>query len=191
MNAPLDLKLDKDAFDRWLLDQGRKYEWKEGRVVQMSNVTRGHARIVRNIARSLEARLDIESWAVVTSDFGVEKPAFVRFPDVLVEPEAAGRFDVRRSDHAVLLFEVLSPSSVDTDMIEKPAEYATIATLEAYVVVSQDAAICWIWERDPESGAFPVKPVKIAGRVETLALSALGIGLPLAEIYRNIPTADD
>ena len=192
MNAPLDLKLDKASFDRWLLDQDRKYEWKEGRVVQMTNVTRGHSRIVRNIARALEARLDIDAWAVVASDFGVEQVgSFVRFPDVLVEPIDAGDMAARRSDKAVLLFEVLSPSSIDTDMLEKPEEYATFATLEAYIVVSQDAAVCWIWQRDPATGAFPGKPQKVAGRDQSIGLLARGISLPLAEIYRNIPTVDD
>jgi Uma2 family endonuclease len=191
MNAPFDLKLDKAAFNRWLLDQERKYEWKEGRVVQMTNVTRGHSRIVRNIARALEARLDIDTWSVVTSDFGVEKETFVRFPDVLVEPEDAGAFHVRRSESAVLLFEVLSPSSVDTDMLEKPEEYMSFDTLEAYVVASQETAVCWMWQRDPVSGAFPAKPLKVMGRDQSIELKARGIALPLAEIYRNIPTIDD
>lgn len=191
MNAPFDLTLDKASFNRWLLGQERKYEWKEGRIVQMTNVTRGHSRVVRNIARALEARLDIDSWAVVTSDFGVEKETFVRFPDVLVEPEQSGPLDVRRSDTAILLFEVLSPSSVDTDLMEKPEEYMSFDSLEAYVVASQDAAICWVWQRDPETSTFPPKPEKIVGRDQVIALKARGIELPLAEIYRNIPTIDD
>lgn len=191
MNAPVDLKLDKATFNRWLLNQERKYEWKDGRVVQMTNVTRGHSRVVANILRALSSRLDIDKWAVVASDFGVEKATFVRFPDVLVEPEDAGEFKSRRSENAILLFEVLSPSSVDTDMMEKPDEYMSFDTLEAYVVASQDAAICWIWQRDMETGKFPDKPVKISGREQSLDFAARGIALPLAEIYRNIPTIDD
>ncbi len=191
MNAPTDLRLDKATFNRWLLDQERKYEWKDGRVVQMNNVTRGHSRVVANILRALSARLDPDAWAVVASDFGVENETFVRFPDVLVEPESAGPFDVRRSKNAILLFEVLSPSSVDTDMLEKPAEYMTLDSLEAYVVASQDAAICWIWERDPETGTSPAMPVRIAGRAQSIPLAKRHVALPLAEIYRNIPTVDD
>jgi Uma2 family endonuclease len=191
MNAPLDLKLDKAAFDRWLLEQDRKYEWKEGRVVQMTNVTRAHASIVMNIAFALSSRLDRDKWRIVASDFGVQDAGtFVRFPDILVEP-LGGDMASRRSDAAALIFEVLSPSSLDIDMIEKPAEYGTIPSLEAYVVVSQDMAICWIWERDGESGAFPEKPMKIAGRDQAIRLTARGVALPLGEIYRNIPTVDD
>jgi Uma2 family endonuclease len=191
MNAPFDLRLEKAAFDRWLLEQDRKYEWKEGRVVQMTNVTRAHARIVRNIVRALELRLDAGAWSVVTSDFGVEGGSFVRFPDVLVEPEKAGSYEVRRSGDPILLFEVLSPSSVDVDMIEKPVEYGSILSLEAYVVVSQDMALCWVWQREAGTGALPAKPVRVEGRDQAVTLQARGIELPLAEIYRNIPTTDD
>ncbi len=190
MNAPVDLKLDKATFNRWLLKQERKYEWKDGRVVQMTNVTRGHASIVMNIAMALGDRMDRDAWRIVASDFGVENETFLRFPDVLVEL-MGGELNARRSDRAVLLFEVLSPSSVDTDMMEKPEEYMSFDTLEAYVVASQDAAICWIWQRDADSGRFPDKPVKVAGREQSLTFVARGITLPMAEVYRNIPTIDD
>ncbi|MDX2155645.1 MAG: Uma2 family endonuclease [Hyphomicrobiaceae bacterium] len=191
MNARLDLTLDKATFDHWLLDQERKYEWKEGRVVQMTDVTRGHASIVMNIALSLAARLDREKWRIVASDFGVEGQGFVRFPDVLVEPADAGDMSSRRTDKAVLLFEVLSPTSVDTDMLEKPQEYLSLAPLEAYVVASQDAAICWLWQRDATTRSFTERPLRIDGRDRSIEFTGRGIALPLAEIYRGITTTDD
>lgn len=192
MNARFDLRLDKPSFDRWLLSQERKYEWREGRVVQMNNVTRDHASVVSNILFALRSRLDNRAWRVVASDLGVEKDNFVRFPDVLVE---AKRSDDprkgRRSNDPAVLFEVLSPSSVDIDMLEKPQEYLSLASLQTYVVASQDAAICWVWQRDAATGTFPVKPMKVSGRDQSIALAALGIALPLAEIYEEIPTSDD
>ena len=190
MNAPLDLKLDKAAFNRWLLDQERKFEWKDGRVVRMNNVTRDHADIVSNIMFALRERLGSKDYSIVASDFGVERQRFIRFPDVLVEPRASER-KARRSETALLLFEVLSPSSLATDLIEKPQEYAGLDTLEAYVVVSQDAAIVWLWERDRDSGQFPNEPFKIAGRDQVLPLVGRGISVPLEIIYENIPTVDD
>lgn len=190
MNAPLDLKLDKAAFDRWLLGQERKYEWKDGRVVQMNNVTRDHADIVSNIVFALRERLGTKDYSIVASDLGVERDRFVRFPDVLVEPRATER-KARRADAVLLLFEVLSPSSLATDLIEKPQEYSSFQTLEAYVAVSQDAAIVWLWERNQQTRRFPAEPVKIAGRDQVLKLMGRGIEVPLDVIYENIPTIDD
>lgn len=189
MNAPFQLTMTKPAFVAWLAKQDRKYEWKEGRVMQMTNVTRGHASIVSNILGTLRQLLDLDKWSVVASDFGVEDETFLRFPDVLVEP-AGGDPRGRRADHAALLFEVLSPTSVDADMIEKPAEYMSIDTLQAYVVASQDEAICWLWSRDVATGQFPAKPERIVGRDQSIAIAILGVSLPLADIYRGIKTAE-
>ncbi len=190
MNAPLDLKLDKATFNRWVTDQEGKFEWKDGRVVQMNNVTRDHGDIVSNIVYVLRERLGAKEFSIIASDFGVERERFVRFPDVLVEPRDSNRKG-RRSDAVLLVFEVLSPSSLDVDLIDKPEEYMSLPTLEAYIVVSQDAAITWSWERDPATGRFPIKPVKLSGRDQTLQLVRRGIELPHEAIYENIPTLDD
>ena len=184
MNAPFEMKLDKAAFNRWLDAQERKYEWKEGRVVQMTNVSRGHARIVANVLRALSARLDLNQWLVTVSDFGVEDETWVRFPDLIVEPENSDN-QGRRALDPIILVEVLSPSSVGTGFTEKLGEYLSLASLEAYLIASQDEPICWVWQRQ-ENGAFPGKPEEIAGREATLELKARAIALPLAEIYHGI-----
>ena len=85
--------------------------------------------------------------------------------------------------------EVLSPSSVGTDMVEKLAEYTSLASLEAYIVASQDEPICWVWQRSGEDRSFPKTPEEIAGRDKAIMIAALGISLPLSEIYRGIGTS--
>ena len=45
---PSDGYVDKATFCRWVERQERKYEWKGGRIVQMTNVTRAHNTIVLN-----------------------------------------------------------------------------------------------------------------------------------------------
>ena len=72
MNAPLTLTMSKAEFDRWVGRQETKHEWKEGRVVQITDVTKAHARIVANFIRSLSARLDPIEWSITASDLGVE-----------------------------------------------------------------------------------------------------------------------
>ncbi len=190
MHLHADLRLDKVAFNRWLGTQQLRHEWKEGRVVPKARATRAHARIVANILFALSDQIDTDHWSVLAAGLRIESEVFVRFPDALMEP-LGGDLSACHSDRAILLFEVLSPSSVDTDMLEKPKEYMSFETLEAYVVASQDAALCWIWQRDPATGTFPEKPLKVAGRGQSLSFAARGIALPLVEIYRNIPTIDD
>jgi Uma2 family endonuclease len=188
MNAPSQLRLDKAAFLHWLERQERKHEWKEGRVVQMPNVTKAHARIVSNFIYELRSRLDANRWSVTASDLGVEDEDFLRYPDVIVEPMDADDKG-RRATNATILVEVLSPSSVAIDLTDKPQEYMRFASLEAYIVASQDEAICWVWQRTGEARSFPAKPAEIAGRDKTIDIAALGLPLPMTEIYRGITLA--
>jgi len=188
MNAPLGLKLDKAAFCAWLEHQEHRHEWKEGRVVQMTNVTKAHVRVAANFIRAISARLDLDRWSVTQSDLGVEDEEFVRFPDVIVEPMDTDD-ESRRARQPVLLVEILSPSSVGIDFTEKLAEYTSFASLEAYIIASQDEPILWIWRRLAEIGAFPATPTEVNGRDSQVDVPGLGITLPLAELYRGVRLA--
>lgn len=99
----------------------------------------------------------------------------------------------RRAEAPVLLIEVLSPTVTGIDLTEKPAEYTSFNSLEVYIVASQDEPICWVWQRSGSKAgdsapprAFPPRPAELAGRDQALEIPALGISLPLAEIYRRI-----
>ena len=185
MNAPFSLTMDKPAFVAWLARQERKFEWKEGRVVPMPDVTKAHARIASNFMFAFGARLNRDLWSITPSDLGVEDETFLRFPDVIVEPMDTDDKG-RRADRAVILVEVLSASSVGIDMTEKREEYCSMNTLPAYIVASQDEPILWLWQRDGETGAFATKPIEINGREQVLNLKFESLALPLAELYRGI-----
>ena len=89
----------------------------------------------------------------------------------------------------VLLAEVLSRSSARTDLEEKPREFLTIPTLEAYLVLEQQEAKAWLWSR--EAGSFVPKPQEIVGRNEVVQISALDLSLPLTEIYAGLTFGTD
>ncbi len=177
--------VDKATFCRWVERQERKYEWKEGRIVQMTNVSWAHSTIVTNFIFGLGARLDRDNWSIMAVDFGVETDDAIRYPDLVVEAMNAEDPKRRRSNEPTLMVEVLSPSSGGRDFVEKRAEYQTFASLEAYIVASQDEPICWLWQRDAHGG-FPAAPVEVVGGEASIALDGRAIALPMAEIYRGI-----
>lgn len=177
--------VDKATFCRWVERQERKYEWKEGGIVQMTNVTRAHSMIVTNFIVALSARLDRDIWSVMAVDFGVETEDAIRYPDIVVDPMRPDNPKGRRAESPIIMVEVLSPSSGARDFVEKLAEYQTFTTLEAYIIASQDEPICWLWQRQ-EDGAFPAVPEEIVGRDVTIELTARAFALPMAEIYRGI-----
>ena len=173
----------RETFPRWVANQERRYEWVEGKIVMMADASRGHARIVTNLVVALAAILDRELYEIASSDFGVNTPLSRRFPDVLVEP-ASRDGKGRTSESPIFIAEVMSPSTVTVDRKKKPAEYATLASLQTYAVFSQDEPTVWVWQRS-ESG-LPEKPTRLEGREARLDIPALGTSLPLADIDRGI-----
>jgi len=83
-------------------------------------------------------------------------------------------------------FEVLSPSTKDRDLRWKRTAYTSLASLTHYVVIAQDALIAQdavevvVFARD---NGFAEKRLRALN--ESVEVPALGISLPLAEIYRG------
>lgn len=187
MNERPDIRMDKAQFLQWVQGRQGKYELRRGRVVMHPGISRNHRRLMTAFIVALTSRLPSDAWEIGAAEFAIEIGDDIRYPDVLVE-KAGGAGSALSTSEPVLLVEILSPSSVGTDFTEKLAEYTSLASLEAYIIASQDEPICWLWQRGA-GGAFPRLPEEIKGRDAAIALTARAISLPLAEIYRGIGTA--
>lgn len=179
-------RVDKQTFYRFAAEHAeQRYEFVRGRIVQqMTGGTRDHGQVSRRITRLLEDQLDDQNWAVLP-DRGVETPETIRYPDIVVEP-ADEPGDSLSTARPVLVVEVLSPSTVATDLDVKPAEYLGLASLDAYIVASQHEAECLVWVRGAD-GQFSA-PVEIRGIDSTIDITGRGfdLHLPLSAIYRGL-----
>jgi len=182
MNSPLHLHFTRDAFLDWVERQEGRFELKDGKVVTVTGGTVPHAKLIFAIALAIGRRIDRKKWDVTTADLAIEIEDDIRFPDIVIKPRIKGETG-RIGRNPIILFEVLSPSSVGTDMVAKAAEYLSLPSLQTYVVASQDVPRMWVWTRSPETGRFPRIPDEIEGMAANLALPALGLSLPLAELY--------
>lgn len=181
-------RMTKAAFLAWNQDrEGPKCELKDGEIVMHPGISRDHNRVTLGFANTLRRLLAFDDWDIATNDFGVEIGDDIRYPDVLVERRAVDG-SAYTTLEPVLPVEVLSPSSAGRDLRLKAQEYQSLPSLEAYVVASQDEAICWVWLRD-SGRSFAKEPTEIAGRHGVIELPALGPSLPLAEIYRGVGAA--
>ena len=184
MNVVSRQHMDKAAFFAWTDRQERKYELADGVVVMMPNVTRHHARICTNLVIALSQKLDRARYDITQGDFAVETgERSVRYADVMVEPFGAGGAD-RSTLSALLLVEVLSPSSMHVDFHEKLHEYQAIPALGTYVICAQDAPRVWVWTR--EAGVWPREPRIVEAAEGAVDVPVLGVRLELSEIYRGV-----
>jgi Uma2 family endonuclease len=187
--APYSARMGRAEFFAWLRTrEGGRYELKDGEIIVHPGVSRNHHRVAGAFAFALRSRLQSEDWDIAIGEFAVEIGQDIRYPDVLVERRGQDGLAYSTVE-PVLLIEVVSPSSAGRDLTVKAREYLGLPSLEFYIVASQDEPIVWIWRRDSISHEFPAEPLEIQGRDTELALAALAISLPLAEIYRGIGAA--
>ena len=108
-------------------------------------------------------------------------------PDVFILPVGTVRRDPysRETRDAIVTLEILSPSTASRDLRWKRTAYASLPSLSHYVVVAQDAVDVVVFARETEFAAHRLRSPGDA--VET---PALGISLPLAEIYRDTGLID-
>ena len=180
--------VDKATFYRFIQNapEGHRYEFVRGRIVEdMTGGTLAHAKIARRFASAFESRIDEQLWEITNgSDRGVDTPETIRCPDVVVEPAGAPGKSLS-TVNPVVIVEVLSQSSGERDLEIKPTEYLALASLQAYIVASQDQPVCQVWLRGVD-GNFPAQPVTIEGRDQVIHIPAPSVAIPLAEVYRGI-----
>ena len=183
MTAHAPATMTKDAFLAWVERREERYEYAGGRVVMMVHVTKNHSRVTTNLIVALTSRLGTKQYDIATAGFAVHVGDSVRFPDVLVEPtQSDGK--ALEAKAPILIVEVLSPGSLHLDFGDKPREYLSLPSLDAYLVISPDEPRIWIWQR--KDGEFPKEPEMIEGSQVNLPLPAFDLEIPLAEIYRGV-----
>ena len=171
---------DSDAFLRWNLGREGKRELVKGKIIEMmTGATRAHILLVRRLARFLEDHLDGSRYDVLPTDLGVKTPQGVRYPDIVVDPTGGGSGDLAATN-PILIAEVLSRYSRRIDLIDKAAEYAGLASLKAYIVISQHEPRIWLWTRQGDTWAGPSI---VEGVKAVISIPSLALAIPLRELY--------
>lgn len=190
-------RMTREEFLDWVERQEESYEFDGERPVPMQGdegVTggnRGRTLIVTALISALYVRLRGGPFAVHHSEGpGVSAgPQAVRYPDVAVAPRR-GTLEDRLLDDAVVLFEVVSPTSGARDRVVKLRDYLAVPSVLRYVVLESDARVASVFSRKPGAESW-VASACAAG--ETLPLPEIGVEVPMAEIYEgiDIPPEDE
>ena len=161
-------------------------EFLDGEMFAMAGGTRRHSRIKVRLTGLLEGRLSGSGCQVFDSDMRVkiEATGLYTYPDAHV---ACGdlRFEDEQEDvllNPKVIFEVLSDSSAAWDRGEKFRHYRRLASLEEYVLVSQEAWLVEHYTRQPEA-TWVLETLE--GPEAVLRLKSVRCNVPLPEIYEN------
>jgi Uma2 family endonuclease len=169
-----------------------KSDYYNGEIVPMAGLTARHSLISANIGGEAANRLHGNPCAAYESSLrlAVKATGFRTYPDVSVycEPPRPDDEDPYQETYTnpTVLFEVVSERTEGYDRGLKAWNYRQIKLLKAYVLVSQESPHVEIYERQ-EDGSWRLRETR--GRDTTLTIPAIGIELPLAEIYDRVEFA--
>lgn len=168
-----------DEFLVWERAQDDRFEFDGNGPVAMTGGTVAHRRIADDLARALNDRLGTRCEALA-GDVKVIVAGRVRYPDVVVScADLIGGADVVTDP--VLVVEISSASTARTDRVAKLEEYRRTPSIQHYLLLEQEAKEGTLYTRDGETWRAEV--LNAFGEV---ALGALGVAIPMAEIYRRV-----
>lgn len=184
--------MDLDDFEESLADKPRDEKWEliGGRVVKMMVGARWeHNFIIQNLSSGLRTRLRsagspcrtlVESFRL--KDRSIQSSIL---PDIIVRygPLTPGASSL---DDPTVLVEVMSDGSVGRDRVEKWRVYQKLPSLRHYVLVERDKPLIEVFDRTGDAW-FSGRLVN--GLDAVLDLPAIGVSVPLAEIYEDVLSA--
>jgi Uma2 family endonuclease len=148
--------------------------------------THKHNRIISNIQEKLILNLNLGLFRVYGNNpniiiviNGKEK---IRIPDVTITPKKEILTANQEVTNPLVIFEVVSPSSTQTDYIDKLREYKSIESLQEYVIVEQDKNYLVHYQR---LSSIEWTEEKIETEKDFLYLPTVAIKLEVQEIYAD------
>lgn len=159
-----------------------KHEYVGGEIHAMVGASRRHNRISGNIFRKLADATDGSPCRVYISDMKLQIEDVFYYPDVMVAcGEVPG--DEYLEDEPCVVVEVTSPSTETIDRREKLANYQSVSSLRAYVIVSQDRRRITHYQRD-DNGVWLRDDLVEEGALRLPCLP--GAELTLDEVYAGL-----
>ncbi len=174
--------------------QELKHEYKQGRVYAMTGASVRHNIISASVIIHLGSQLAAQDCTVTTSDTRVHiaSKAAYRYPDVTVfcgEPAyLKGRTDT--VTNPILLVEVLSPRTAIHDYNEKLEEYTQIESLQAYVIIAQDAPKVEVFRRHEQDKWLYEYATGLESAID-IPIVGITLRLALAQGYQRVQWSSD
>ena len=189
MNVALRARMTRDEFLEWEDRQELRYEYDGVQPIAMTGGTRAHAEIQGNLAVALKTRLRGKPCRFIGNDLKIEVADSIRYPDGFVTCTKGAPSDKLARD-PVVIFEVLSPSTMGTDTVVKNREYAATPSVRRYVLLAQDVMGGTMFERIGDDWVGHV-----LGADGVLRMPEIDVEVPIAEFYEGIellpPSTED
>ena len=188
MNGALRRPMSRQQFFLWAEAQEERYEFDGFHPVAMTPGLLGHSQLIRNLNQQLANCLADKSCEPLGPDAGVGTVGeTVRYPDAVVTCSTVDGRD-RLVPNPVIVFEVVSPSSVRIDRVVKLREYQAVPSIRRYVIIESEAAAVTVFSRDLEGEMFRATGLSAD---DVLRLPEIDIEIPVAAVYVGLVLDED
>lgn len=164
-----------------------KHEFLDGEIYLMSGASLKHNLIVTNTVSGLHSQLRNRPCVVFPSDMRVRirDNRHYTYPDITVVCDPLQLEDTEQDTllNPTLIIEVLSPSTESYDRGRKFQHYRTLASLQEYVLISQDSTRIERYLRQPNDEWLLADA---SGIDASLELASIQCVLSLAEVYEKV-----
>ena len=168
-------------FLAWEERQELRYEFDGIHPQAMTGGTDAHETIGGTLRALLRDRLHGTPCKVRGPTMKIIAKDRVRYPDAFVYCSRVAP-DATVITDPVVVFEVLSPGTSRKDRIEKLREYQATESVRRYVILEQDSIAAMMFVRQEA-----IWDVRALTAQDVLRMPEIGVELPLAEIYADVP----
>jgi Uma2 family endonuclease len=172
MSVALQNPITLAEFLAWEERQELRYEFDGFEPVAMTDGTIAHDQITFDLRTALVARHAGKPCRPLGPNVKIIADGRARYPDAIVVCRPVSP-TATVADDPVVVFEVLSEGSSQTDLIDKNREYRATPSIQRYVVLQQTH-----------------KAEIVSGDDARLDLPEIGIAVPLHEVYANSGLSD-
>ncbi len=160
-----------------------KHEFVEGQLIEMPGEKKVANKLSSRLLVKLLSLLNENVFDVFIQDVRLStiRGKRFRYPDIMVVPVIDDE-DEYTVHQAVLIAEVLSPSTEKTDRNIKLKEYSKIPSVQYYLLVSQEETVIELYKRNGNIFEYSFYTEK----TEVIDLPFFDIKLTLDDIYKNI-----
>jgi Uma2 family endonuclease len=178
------VKLTAEEYLEREQQQETRNEFIDGQIFAMVGTTMAHNRIAGNVYALLHAQVRGTGCTAFVSDMKVKLENRFYYPDVLVSCE---RFDGKKLfvTEPVLIIEVLSDSTAETDRREKLTGYQQPPSLQCYLLVAQNDRLVTVYRKD-EGGNWLISAAQGGECLDLPGLPCGDISLPLGLVYEGV-----
>lgn len=179
--APRPRPMTLGEFLVWEETQEERHEFDGVRPVAIGDGTFAHDTIGINIIGELGLRLRGKLCQPHGKSLKLLIDGKARYPDAYV---SCGRYVVADTHgrDPIVLFEVLGDSGVQTDLFEKSREYASLPSVQRYVILRQDRIGGMMFERHGGNWLG-----RLLGQDALIRMPEIDIEIPIVSFYEGVP----